>query len=885
MNDTEQRYNLLDAYERAKLLLNTTPLACRLWNSEFKIFDCNDENVKLFNMRDRHEYMERYFELSPKYQPDGLLSYNKTLETLEKVFAEGRYVFEWMHQLLDGTPLPVEITLVRVKYGDDDVIAGYTRDLREQKQMMQERHELMLSAGAAAAKLKAVVKNYPGIIFSMDQNYKITLLDGIYHPQLFDSSLIFENQGAQTVIQKSEYTDLQEKVRKTFTEGSQDFYFEIGERTFRLRTSQIAEGGGNVGGIMGSIDDVTERVQLQKELRTALLEAEKANDAKNRFLANMSHEMRTPLNAVIGLSELSLESQELNDEVYSSLEKINNAGTTLLSLVNDILDISKIKAGKFEIVPAEYDTASLINDIVTQNILHIGEKPIQFVLNIDENLPSQLYGDELRIKQICNNLLSNAFKYTEKGKVEFEIRCERKGGAVWMTAYVRDTGIGIFPGNIDRIFDDYTQIDKKTNYKIMGTGLGLPITKSLIDIMGGSINVESDYGNGSVFTVRVPQKYVNDVVIGPEVVNNLKSLRYSDLRRKQNLGQPRISLPYARVLLVDDVATNLDIAKGMMKRYGMQIDCVSGGRQAIDAIRNEDVRYNAVFMDHMMPEMDGIEAVRRIREEIGTEYAKTVPIIALTANAIVGNESMFLNKGFQAFIPKPIEIKRLDSVIRQWVQNKPARNEIPAVNSKISVPNQSRVKIDGVDVDKGIEGFGGDEQVYFDVLRSFSSNTPALLEKIKTVTKEGLPYYATIAHGIKGASRGICAQTVGDKANIMEKAAKAGDYDFVIANNDSFLETICKLLSQINDALPHTNANSPKPEQKKPDRKILDRLLDACDNYDMDGIDAAAAELDSYKYESGGELAAWIIEKVNQSAYGQIARKLSELNDKPETRL
>ncbi|MDR2727030.1 MAG: response regulator, partial [Deltaproteobacteria bacterium] len=354
-----------------------------------------------------------------------------------------------------------------------------------------------------------------------------------------------------------------------------------------------------------------------------------ASEAKSKFLANMSHEMRTPLNAIIGLSELSLESGEAKKENQQDLEKIYNAGTTLLSTVNDILDISKIEAGKFELVAAEYDIPSLINDAVTQSVLHIGEKPIQFILDIDGDLPTRLYGDELRIKQIFNNLLSNAFKYTREGTVELGIRCSREGDAVWMTACVRDTGIGIRPGDVDRLFFDFIQMDMESNRKIEGTGLGLSIAKRIAEMMDGSITVESEYGRGSVFTVKLRQQFVADAVIGPEVVKSLKNFHYSDQKRHKNSRLARIRLPYARVLVVDDVPTNLDVAKGMLKPYGMQVDCVTSGQQAVDAVRAATIRYNAVFMDHMMPEMDGVEATRIIREEIGTEYARDIPIIAL----------------------------------------------------------------------------------------------------------------------------------------------------------------------------------------------------------------------------------------------------------------
>ena len=623
--------------------------------------------------------------------------------------------------------------------------------------------------------------------------------------------------------------------------------------------------------------------------------AETASVAKSAFLANMSHEMRTPLNAIIGLAKLSLESGKTAGTEYANFAKIHNAGMTLLSTVNDILDISKIEAGKFELISSEYDIPSLLNDAITQNILHIGEKPIEFRLNIDKNLPMRLQGDELRVKQICNNLLSNAFKYTKAGTVELGMHCKREGDAVWMTVRVRDSGIGIRREDIGRVFSDYVQMDMAANRMSTGTGLGLPITKRLAEMMDGSVSVESEYGKGSVFTARILQKFVTDAVIGQKVCSGLQSFRYPDQKRLQDTHLlTRISLPNARVLVVDDVLTNLDVAKGMMHPYGMQIDCVTSGQQAVEAVRAETVRYNAIFMDHMMPGMDGVEATRIIREEVGSEYAQTIPIIALTANALVGNEEMFLSKGFQAFLPKPIEVARLDAIIRQWVWDRELEASsadrhmhldgqmiLDAPREQDKSASERRSSTDrrifgkegvGLDMQKGLERFSGDKTAFLQVLRSYAVNTPSLLEAAKSVTRENLADYATLVHGIKGASRGICADSVGDRAENLEKAARAGDIDFVLANNAAFLEAVETLINGMNELLRQTA--SLKPKKNQPDIAVLDRLLAACEGYDMDGVDMAMSELESNEYECDSGLVAWLRENVDQMNFAQIQEKL-----------
>jgi len=621
-------------------------------------------------------------------------------------------------------------------------------------------------------------------------------------------------------------------------------------------------------------------LDLQKtaaELKTALMDTQKANNAKSDFLASMSHEMRTPLNAVIGLSELVLEDNGISKTAETNLEKIYSAGETLLSLVNDILDISKIEAGKFELIESEYHIPSLINDTITNNILRIGEKPIEFILDIRDDLPAQLYGDELRIKQILSNLLSNAFKYTKEGTVELGIDCIHEEDVVWLKAWVRDSGIGIKPEDVRKLFSNYTQMDIKANRSIEGTGLGLPIAKKMAELMDGIITVESEYGKGSTFTVKIKQKHVADTTIGPEVAKSLKSFQYSTHRRSKNAKFVRIKLPYACVLVVDDNVTNLDVAKGLMKPYGMQIDTVTSGQQAIDAIRMGNIKYNAIFMDHMMPGMDGIEAAERIRE-IGTDYAKDIPIIALTANAIAGNEKMFLSKGFQDFLSKPIDISRLDAVIRRWIRDKSKDNE---ETSDYVSNNQSSIlkyQINGIDLKAGLERFSGDGDAYLQVLRSYAANIRNLLDSIKEVNKENLNDYTITVHGIKGSSRNINANLAGDIAEALEKAAKEGDLKYVCEKTPDLVQTVSKLLEDLDKMFIEISAKIHKPSRIKPDKDVLVKILEACYTFNMETVEKAVKELESYEYETNGELVHWLWENVQQFNVNEIIRKLSEMN-------
>ncbi|MCL2708621.1 MAG: ATP-binding protein, partial [Defluviitaleaceae bacterium] len=613
-------------------------------------------------------------------------------------------------------------------------------------------------------------------------------------------------------------------------------------------------------------------------------QAESANQAKTVFLAHMSHEMRTPLNAILGLSELSLKSSHMDEDDLTNLEKINDAGATLLSLVSDILDISKIETGKFELISAEYETPSMINDAVTQCVMHAGDKEIDFSLEIGGDFPSRLYGDELRVRQVFCNLLSNAFKYTHKGQVRFSLLSEPDGTDVWVTAVFSDSGIGISEENISRLFEDYAQMDMAANRRIMGTGLGLPIAKRIVDLMDGEITVKSDYGKGSVFTVKIRQKSVSCETIGPSVAESLMKSSYVKHRGHDASKLTYAWLPYAKVLVVDDVPTNLRVAKGLMKPYGMQIDCVTSGREAIKAVSEQKTVYDAIFLDHMMPEMDGIEAARQIRG-LGTKYAENIPIIAFTANAIVGNDEMFISKGFQAFVSKPIDAKRLDSVIREFVRDEKKEKECSSESEDACPKTSPGETLDwsafgrlyGLNIKKGVAFCEGDERSYYGILKSFAANAKPLLDAIREVKGETLKSYSTAVHGLKGSSRIIAADIVAEMAEALETAAKAGDVEYASENTAALSETAAKLVSGIKEAIAKLESGAVKPKKSEPDESVLSKLAEACAIHDMDRVDALVEELDRFGYETGGELVDWLRENAQQMNYRDIAAKLSNL--------
>jgi signal transduction histidine kinase/FixJ family two-component response regulator len=723
-----QAAGLKEERDRIKIMLDATPLTSRLWDSELNLIECNEAALTLFGISSKREYIDRYFELSPEYQPDGVSTRDKLFRLLREAFDNGLTKYEWVYKLPDGTLFPAECTMVRVPYGGGYAVAGYSRDLREQKRMSM-------------------------------------------------------------------------------------------------------------------------------KLEAALNDAKAANNAKSNFLAQMSHEIRTPLNAVIGLSELALDEEGLSGGMEDKLNIIQSSGMTILRIVNDILDISKIESGKFELHPAKYDTPSLINDIITLNIVRVAEKPIAFKLELDDTLPGMLTGDDLRVKQVFNNLLSNAFKYTDAGTVRWSVGYERERDSVWLVSTVSDTGAGIKPEDLPRLFSDYNRLEVISNRRLEGTGLGLAITKRLVEMMDGSIDVESEYGEGSTFRVRLRQGFVTDTPIGKGVAGNLQSLRYTVSKRGARTNKPDLS--YARVLVVDDIPTNLDVVKGMLKPYKLKIDCALSGLEAIKKIRAGSPRYDAVFMDHMMPEMDGIEATRIIRRELDTDYAKELPIIALTANAVVGNEKMFLENGFQGFISKPIDIAKLETVLRRFVRDR-GRDEAAQNGAAL-------------DYDKALERFAGDEKVLSGVLRTYVGNTSGGLKKLDLFLNDGkLRDYAITVHGLKGASYGICAYDAARAAERLEREAEAGDIEAVKAGHPAFKSMTDALLTEINTLLKKIDAG--KPEAYRPDPKLLEELRRACGRYDMDGVDAAMGKLEAFRYTRGGELIARLRELADDMDFEGIIK-------------
>ena len=543
--------------------------------------------------------------------------------------------------------------------------------------------------------------------------------------------------------------------------------------------------------------------------------------AKSSFLARMSHEIRTPLNAVIGLSEIVLNRGKIPDDSRNDIQQIHQSGSSLLGIINDLLDISKIEAGGFELVQDEYETATFINDTVNLNRVRIGSKPIAFVLEINGDFPHKLLGDEMRVRQILNNILSNAIKYTREGEIKLKVESESrvKGGESIQKVLVRyivsDTGIGIRPEDMGKLFSEYTQLDTQSNRMVEGTGLGLAISRKLAEMMNGSIIAESEYGKGSVFTVSLVQglpiqgnDYSLSYGIGQETANRLKRFEYISLRKGKDID--RSWMPYARVLVVDDLPVNLQVARGLLEPYGLEVDTVESGQKAIDLIQSDKV-YDLVFMDHMMPGMDGIEAVRIIRAG-----GNQVPVIALTANALAGNMEMFISKGFDGYLPKPIDIVKMDEILNQWVRDKQSKKTLQKAekekkeNIEMSNEQVSHLNIPGIDVKHGITMTGGSVAGYIEVLTLYCKDTEDRMPLLQSAPEpDAMLTFITQVHALKSASSSIGAAQISTLAAELEAAGKAGDLTLIKDKLPVFAKQLSELVKGMRAAL-----DNYKPEVK-----------------------------------------------------------------------
>ena len=545
--------------------------------------------------------------------------------------------------------------------------------------------------------------------------------------------------------------------------------------------------------------------ETNRQMKEAADAAIAAGKAKSQFLAQMSHEIRTPINAVLGMNEMIL--RESSDEnILDYAANIQSAGRTLLSIINSILDFSKIEDGKMEIIPVKYDIASMINNLVNSIAERARDKSLDFIVDVDEKLPSVLLGDYVRITQVIMNLLTNAVKYTEEGKVTLSIKeGKRDANFVYLDVQVKDTGIGIREEDMIKLFESFERLEEKRNRNIEGTGLGMSIVTKLLEMMDSELHVESVYGVGSVFSFCLRQSIVDAHPIGDYV----KRLERS---KGQSEEVTHLYAPKARVLVVDDNAMNLKVVKNLMKLNGIVPDQVLSGMEAIEMIRRKN--YDIVFLDHMMPKMDGIETLAKIKEE--HLKAEGMTIIALTANAVVGAKEIYLQAGFDDYLSKPIEVDRLEKKLAKYLpkdivswrangkkndvevsEELPDEEILEFAPMDIEDSEDGMVSSDGIiqkvgkiglSADDGLRFCGGDEDFYVEMLKDYVGAYEGKAQELERFfERKDWHEYQTMVHALKSTSKTIGATDIFERAKSLEEASGKVDVDFIENNHAKLL--------------------------------------------------------------------------------------------------
>jgi signal transduction histidine kinase/DNA-binding response OmpR family regulator len=647
--------------------------------------------------------------------------------------------------------------------------------------------------------------------------------------------------------------------------GYSETYFEQFGGKFHVDVSYLYDENGEMIGHVEVVKDITDIVDMTKKQA----EAESANRAKSDFLAKVSHEIRTPLNAILGITEIQMQKDKLDSDMQEALDKIYNSGYLLLNIINDILDLSKIEAGKLDLVPVNYDVASLINDSIYLNVMRYDSKPIVFHVNAEEDVPLTLLGDDLRIKQVLNNLLSNAFKYTDRGEITLAISVntiDAPEGKTNLVFCVSDTGQGMNSGQVDNLFNEYTRFNLDANRTTEGTGLGMAITKHLVQKMGGTINVKSEIGKGSVFTVSLPQGLVDEGVFGKELAENLSQFHLDTPQQMKKMPQvSRDYMPYGRVLIVDDVETNLYVARGLMAPYGLSVETVPSGYEALDKLKGGST-YDVIFMDHFMPNMDGMETTKIIRS-LGYSH----PIIALTANALAGQMEMFLANGFDGFISKPIDIRQLDATLIKFIRDKyPEETVLAAQRLKAGLKTRSREKGETGPDPKLAEVFVRDAQKAIAVLETILINNFRRTEDVSM--------FIVNVHAMKSALANIGEKELSDMAFTLEKAGRENAQNDIMEKIHVFLEELHNIVERVK---PKENEKSTMLLSTADMDYLHEKLLmiqGACSRYDKKTAkeEIAALKEKPWPHEVMEQLGA-ISEKLLHSDFEEAAQIVAEM--------
>ena len=612
-----------------------------------------------------------------------------------------------------------------------------------------------------------------------------------------------------------------------------------------------------------------------KELKVEKEAAIQASKTKSDFLSNMSHEIRTPINAVLGMNEMIL--REAKDAtILEYAENVKNAGTNLLGIVNDILDFSKIEAGKMEIIPVEYELASLLNDLVNMIQKRAENKGLQFMVVADKHLPTMLFGDEIRIKQVVTNILTNAVKYTEQGFVVLRVEpIVTKHDTIKIRFSVKDTGIGIKHEDIEKLFSAFERIEEKRNRTIEGTGLGMNITQRLLEMMGTKLRVESVYGKGSTFSFDIEQKIIKAEPMGDFSENYRRSLQ------NHKEYHEKFTAPDAKILIVDDTVMNLTVVKGLLKQTKIQIDTAESGFECLKLV--EKNHYDIIFLDHRMPKMDGVETLQEMKK-LPDNINKDTPVISLTANAISGAREQYIAAGFQDYLTKPINSIKLEEMIMKYLP--PEKIGSPAENSEVEETPAENLQlpdwltqIDGLNAREGVEHCG-DEESYMEALKVFANSIADAADEIEGYyTTEDWQNYTTKVHALKSSARVIGASELSDRARRLEDAGNNGYIDEIKNDTAPLLNlyrSYIEKFSPLIEVEEENNSDKPLIEEDAL-AEAYEAMKDAAATFDIDTIEFVLQSLEEYSLpESELERYKKIKDAANKLDWGTIQELVAE---------
>lgn len=596
-------------------------------------------------------------------------------------------------------------------------------------------------------------------------------------------------------------------------------------------------------GYMMTIVDVTKIIEQNHLMKRLVLQTEDANRAKTNFVSNMSHEIRTPMNSIVGITEILLRSRHSPKE-QEYLLNIQSSGRVLLTIINDVLDCSKMEAGKMQLFDEPYDTCSLFHDLRISMENRIGHSGLELIYDIDQDIPCKLKGDMGRIRQVIINLVNNAIKYTEKGSVRFSVHVRQKNTDKVMLYYeVADTGIGIRKEDQKILFDAFQRVEMDRNRYVEGTGLGLTISQNLVNMMGGVIEVESEYGKGSRFFFTIEQTIIDPTPVSAVNYNGQKD----NVTEKE--AECLFIAPEAHILLVDDNELNLVVAKELLKPLRMQIDTAENGLQAVKMVRGS--QYDLVLMDHMMPVMDGIEAAKAIRALPEDKYQK-LPIIALTANAMVDARKEFLNAGMNGFVAKPIDFARICNQLKLWLPKDLVRDVPKEEAKKLLADDLSDREIQPEDPQMGFsfeEGVKhcGSKAALMKTIRIFYRTIDSKADKIEQCLKEGLiSDYVVEVHALKSSALLIGAVPLSEAAKELEDYGKQGKTEVLEEKTPDVL-TLYRDLKNILRPYAEKEEDAKKEFSDGEWITALQQIHQCIEQFDLDGVDRIMEKLEEYQ--------------------------------------